>query len=118
MGGIAGLQNHGHHTGAHIGAAVLTVMVNGDDVGAGIAMIAFGLVFMVWGKYISNNKKFKKWWKQVETNNLEPQIAASAEVAIEIYKKNPQKRTLKKIAALNPSAAEMIETLKKQRALK
>ncbi len=80
-----------------------------DDVGAGIAMIAFGLVFMAWGKYISNNKKFKKWWKQVETNNLEPQIAASAEVAIEIYKKNPQKRTLKKIAALNPSAAEMIE---------
>lgn len=89
--------------------AVLGIYSFADDEASAIALIAVGLALMLWGRNISKNKQFKKWWKQVEDNNLEPQIAASTDLAIEIYKKNPQKRTLKKIAALNPSAAEMIE---------
>ena len=78
------------------------------EIGGGIVIIALGVVFLVWARSISRNKAFKKWWKQVKDNNLEPQIAGSADVAISIYNKNPQKRTLKKIAELNPAAAEMI----------
>jgi ATP phosphoribosyltransferase regulatory subunit len=57
----------------------------------------------------SDNKAFKKWWKQITDANLEPEIAKSTYIAMEIYNKNPQKRTLDKIAQLNPSAAEMIQ---------
>lgn len=79
------------------------------EIGGGIAIIALGVVFLVWARSISKNKSFKKWWKQIKDNNLEPQIAASTEMAISIYNKNPQKRTLKKIAELNPAAAGQIE---------
>ncbi len=98
--------------------AVLGIYGYADDEASGIALIVVGLALMAWGRYISKSKQFKKWWKQVEDNNLEPQIAASTDLAIEIYKKNPQKRTLKKIESLNPAAAERIVALKKQRALK
>lgn len=78
-------------------------------IGPGIFMAIIGLALAIWGKNISENKAFKKWWQQVIDNNLEGQIAASESVAISIYNKNPQKRTLKKIAELNPEAAASIE---------
>ena len=68
-----------------------------------------GLALAIWGKIISNNKAFKKWWKQVKDNNLEPVIARDLNTAITVYNKNPQKRTLKKIAKLNPTFAQHIE---------
>lgn len=73
-----------------------------------LAMLIPGVPLLIWGKVISENKAFKKWWKQVTDNNLEPQIAASVQTAIAVYNKNPQERTLKKIAELNPAAAEAI----------
>ena len=46
--------------------------------------------------------------KNVEDNNLEPQIAQNVHLAIDIYNKNPQKHTLAKIEQLNPVAANQI----------
>lgn len=72
-----------------------------------------GIALVIAGKLISMDKAFKDWWKQVEDNHLEPAIAASVDVAVAIYNKNPRKRTLKKIAELNPSAAEAIKKMPK-----
>lgn len=80
-----------------------------ETVTEGVIAIIVGLALAILGKQISENKAFKTWWKQVTDANLEPQIAQSVDVAIQVYNKNPQKRTLKKIAALNPAAAENIE---------
>ena len=74
-----------------------------------LAMIIPGVALVILGSSISDNKSFKKWWKQVEGNNLEPVIARDLNTAIAIYNKNPQKRTIQKIAALNPSFAQYIE---------
>lgn len=74
-----------------------------------IIMIVSGLALAFLGKYISNNKAFKKWWKQIEENNLEADIAQNLNTAIIVYQKNPQRRTIKKIATLNPAFAEYIE---------
>lgn len=68
-----------------------------------------GLPLIFFGKKISEDKAFKKWWKQVKDNNLEPVIARDLATAIAIYQKNPQKRTIQKIATLNPSFAQHIE---------
>ena len=76
----------------------------------GLPWFLAGIPFVVLAKLISNNKAFKKWWKQVEKAGMVPQIAKSNQIALDIYNKNPQKRTLKKIAALNPEAAAIIET--------
>ena len=71
-----------------------------------------GIALAIWGKIISDNKAFKTWWKQVTDNNLEPRIAQSVDVAMQIYNKNPQGRTLKKIEELNPEAANQIRARK------
>lgn len=90
------------------------ISVSGDgDVATTAGLIICGIPLIVWGKIISNNKAFKKWWKQVEDANLEPQIRQNVNTAIAVYNKNPQKRTLKKIAALNPAAAAQIQAGKK-----
>lgn len=75
----------------------------------GIPWIAGSIPFLVLAKIISSQKAFKKWWKQVEKANLVPEIAKSTQTALDIYSKNPQNRTLKKIAVLNPEAAAIIE---------
>lgn len=80
-----------------------------DDPAITVVCVIAGIAMLVCGKLISNDKAFKKWWKQVKDANLEPQIAQSVETAIAVYNKNPQKKTLKKIAELNPAAAEQIE---------
>ena len=67
-----------------------------------------GIAMAVWGKIISNNKAFNKWWEQIKEKNLEPVIAQDLNTAIAIYNKNPQKRTLKKIETLNPVFADHI----------
>lgn len=80
----------------------------GEDAGAAIIFIIIGIAMAIWGKSISEDKAFKKWWKQVEDNNLEPQISQNIQLAVDIYNKNPQKRTLDKIEQLNPAAAAHI----------
>ncbi len=80
-----------------------------EDAAPAVGLIAVGVVLAIWGKIISSNKAFKKWWKQVTDNNLEPVIARDLNTAVAVYNKNPQKRTLKKIAALNPAFAQQIE---------
>ena len=80
-----------------------------EDAMVAVVLILIGLVFAIWGKLISDNKAFKKWWKQVEDNNLTSAVATDLNTAIAVYQKNPQKRTIKKIAALNPSFAEHIQ---------
>jgi len=79
------------------------------EVAGGIMVVIMGIPLIVWGKIISNNKAFKVWWKQVTDANLEPKIAQDINTAVAIYNKNPQKRTLKKIEALNPAAAAHIQ---------
>ena len=79
-----------------------------ENVAGAIALVAVGVALMIWGRSISKNKSFKKWWKQVEDNNLEPAIARDLNTAITIYQKNPEKRTLKKIEELNPQFATYI----------
>ena len=75
----------------------------------GIVLLAGG-IFLFWAaKQISDSKSFRQWWAVVKDKNLEPQIAASVEVAITIYNKNPQKRTIEAIRKLNPHAADVIE---------
>lgn len=86
------------------------VAIQDGDTGAGIGMIVLALPFLISGRIISNNKSFKKWWKQVKDANLEPQIAQDVNTAIAVYNKNPQGRTLKKIEQLNPAAAEQIRS--------
>lgn len=85
-------------------------IISEGDVGAGIVTIVLSIPLLLWAKKISNDKAFKKWWKQITDNNLEPQIAQNVSTAIAIYNKNPQKRTLDKIAQLNPAAAEQIRS--------
>ena len=82
--------------------------VGGEDVGGVVAMILIGVALAIWGKVISGNKAFKKWWKQVKDNNLESAVASDLNTAIAVYQKNPQERTIKKIATLNPAFAEHI----------
>ena len=75
----------------------------------GLPWFLAAIPFAVLAKIISNNKAFKKWWKQIEKADLVPQIVKSNHIALDIYNKNPQKRTLKKIAILNPEAVAIIE---------
>ena len=89
--------------------AGIMIVVEEEELAGGIMLAIVGLALAIWGKNISENKAFKKWWQQVNDHNLEGKIAQTESVAIEIYNKNPQKRTLKKIAALNPGAAASIE---------
>ena len=82
--------------------------IQDGDTGTGIGVIVLSLPLLIGGRIISNNKSFKKWWKQVEDANLAPQIAQDINTAVAVYNKNPQSRTLKKIQQLNPAAAEQI----------
>ena len=88
--------------------------VSGEgDMATTAGLIICGIPLIIWGKIISNSKSFKKWWKQVVDANLVPQICQDVNTAIAVYNKNPQKRTLKKIAELNPAAAAQIQAGKK-----
>ncbi len=85
------------------------------EIGEGIMGVAISAALLIGGKVLSNRKAFKKWWKQVEDANLEPAIREDVNTALQVYQKNPQKRTLKKIAALNPIAAGLIAANKKKK---
>ncbi len=74
--------------------------------------LLLGVALNVAGKLVSNEKVFKKWWKQVKDLGYEEQIKTSFEVAQMVYSKNPRKRTLKEIAKLNPAAVAYIEAKK------
>lgn len=93
-----------------IGCAMI---IAGFADGFQIVPILCGIPCLIGGKLYSNwvadRKAFKKWWKQIKDANLEPRIAESEELALEIYRKNPERRTLEKIRALNPTAAALIE---------
>ena len=80
----------------------------GDDPAMAVCYILIGVALAIWGKLISDNKSFKKWWKQIEDNNLEAAVAKDLNIAIAIYRKNPHRRTIKKISTLNPTFAEYI----------
>ena len=84
-------------------------MFNNGEASTAVIMIILGVALAILGKIISSNKAFKKWWKQVKDNNLESVVATDLNMAITVYKKNPQNRTIKKIATLNPSFAQQIE---------
>ena len=74
--------------------------------------LLLGVALNIAGKMVSNEKSFKKWWKQVKDLGYEEQIKSNFEVAYTIYTKNPKKRTLKEIAKLNPAAVAYIEAKK------
>lgn len=81
-----------------------------EEIAGGICIIIIAIPFIIWGKIISKNKAFKQWWKQIVYAGLAPQIAQDINTAVEVYNKYPDKRTLKKIAELNPAAAERISS--------
>ncbi len=58
---------------------------------------------------ISRDDAFEQWWQQICAAKLDVEIARSQSVAVQVFKKNPQKRTLEKIRVLNPTAAAYIE---------
>lgn len=93
------------------GCGLIMVAIMGLVEGAPAALVCAipGVALAVWGKKISGDKSFKKWWKQIQDNNLEPVIARDLNTAIAIYQKNPQPRTINKIATLNPSFAQHIQ---------
>ena len=93
--------------GCVIATSGISMAVEGD-VAAGVALIVGGIALVIWGKTISSNKEFETWWKQVKDNNLEQAVATDLNTAIAVYQKNPQERTIKKIATLNPAFAEHI----------
>lgn len=95
-----------------IGALIIACGLAGlfsGEIGGALALILAGAAIMAAAKWISDEKAFRKWWKQVKDNHLEPEITKSTELAVAIYRKNPEKRTLRKIRALNPEAATYIE---------
>lgn len=71
----------------------------------------FGLMLLAY--FISTNKAFKTWWKQVTDAKLDEKMKTSVEVASMVYSKNPSWRTLREIKKLNPEAAEIIQQQKK-----
>ena len=81
----------------------------GDEAVTAVILILIGIALAIWGKVISANKAFRKWWRQVEDKNLEDVISKDLNTAITVYQKNPQRRTIKKIATLNASYAEYIQ---------
>lgn len=81
----------------------------GDSILMALILFAAGFALMVWGRIISDDKAFKKWWKQIKDNHLEPVIARDLNTAIAIYQKNPDGRTISEIAKLNPSFAAYIQ---------
>ena len=89
---------------------ILCVVLEFDsyELSESIPAIIIGVALLIWGKVISNNKAFKKWWKQVEDAGLEEPLKTDIGLAQSIYSKNPIKATLKKIESLNPAAAEVI----------
>lgn len=85
------------------------VSITEGEAATGLGKIVMAVPFLIGGKWISSNKAFNKWWKQVKDLNLEPEIAKSVDTAVAVYAKNPEKRTLEKIRELNPAAAAQIE---------
>ena len=94
--------------GCLVGMAGIGLLFSGVIPG-GIGLIAAAAALLYLAKQISNKKAFDKWWKQIRQAGLEPEIRNSLDVAVEIYKKNPEPRTLEKIRALNPAAADYIK---------
>lgn len=74
----------------------------------GVAIAVIGLAMAFWGRSISKNKAFKKWWKEVITKIPVAHIAQDVNLAIHLYNQNPDKRTLRKLEELNPTAAQII----------
>lgn len=68
-----------------------------------------GLAMCMLGKGISVNKAFKTWWDTVVGTGKAAQMRTDQELCVEVYNKNPGKRTLKKIREINPVAGEWIE---------
>ena len=75
----------------------------------GIVFLVISIPLFLLGKQISVRKSFKKWWKNLDESGVIAQAAASREVAIAVYQKNPTKQTLNAIRKINPAAAAAIE---------
>ena len=81
---------------------------NFSDFAQSILMIGAGIVLMIFGAFISKQKKSDEWWKKVEEAGLIPEIEQSRDTAVVVYNKNPDKKTLERISKLNPSAGDYI----------
>lgn len=93
----------------YFGIAMGAVGLVDGEILVGMVCMLIGIGLMVVAGWISSYKAFRKWWKQVEKQGLIPEIQKSAETAVAVYRKNPEKRTLDKIRGLNPQAAAYIE---------
>jgi len=75
----------------------------------GIIFVILGIPLFLLGRHISQNKAFKKWWKELEDKGVIDQARTNLATAKAIYDKDPKKRTLNAIRKINPMAAMVIE---------
>lgn len=92
------------------GIAVCGILVAiGENVIAGIVMIAWGMALSFLASSISERKKFSEWKKQIKKGGYTSVIQNSIQGAIQVYNTYPCKKSLEYIRTLNPQAAELIE---------
>lgn len=84
-----------------------SVMFSGDF-GDGLLVMVIGVALGVGLSILGGRIGFNSWWKYIERKGLISEIVNSSEVAIAVYKANPDDQTLKKIQQLNPTAADYI----------
>ena len=60
--------------------AGIMIVVEEEELAGGIMLAIVGLALAIWGKNISENKAFKKWWQQVIDNNLEGKIGSDRDL--------------------------------------
>ena len=81
------------------------------EIPVALLLLAIGVALYLLGRKISHDKSFKKWWQQVIDAGLEPKLSVDQNLCYEIYKKNPQKRTIEKIRTFNPQVAERLDQI-------
>lgn len=73
---------------------------------AGIICILIGVGFHFLAEYIG----FEKWKKSVQSGGYEQEIReGNLNIAVQLYNKNPGKKTLKYFELLNPQVASQIK---------
>ncbi len=81
-----------------------------EETVAGIICAVIGVAFMLWAPIISERKLFKLWIKDLKNKGVIDQLSSSNELCMQMYKANPNKRTIKFIAKYNIAAAETISS--------
>lgn len=74
----------------------------------GVLLFAAGVGVQVLARTISERNAFRYWVGKIRQAGLEPYIASSIDVALEVYQKNRTEMTVQYIQSLNPGAVPHI----------